>query len=412
MTDALIALGAALLAAGVLARLGRRYQLPTIPLFMLAGVVFGPHTPGVALVRTHGELELVATLGLVLLLFYLGLEFSTRDLVEGGRKLFAAGALCLGLNVTAGLTLGFALGWGTREALVVTGAVAISSSAIATKLLVELHRIANPESRVILGIIIVEDLFLAGYLALLQPVLAEAHGTLETIGSIAKAFGFLLLLAIVARKGTRLVGRLMDTDDDELLTVCFVGLTVLIAGVALELGVSDAIGAFMVGLILVESPARRRIQQLVLPLRDTFAALFFFTVGVSIDPSEIASVAGPIAAAVALSFVVNLAAGFLVARLQRLGRVAGTNIGLTVLARLEFSLILASLAASAALDERVAPFIAGYVFILALAAPLLTAHSGALSRLIPATRRSRRKEEVSHEPDTHSVTVSSDQEEG
>jgi CPA2 family monovalent cation:H+ antiporter-2 len=378
--DPLLALGASLLAAGVLARIGRRYGLPTIPLFMLAGIVFGPHTPGLDFVQDPAELELLATIGLVLLLFYLGLEFSVGHLVGGGRKLLAAGGLYLALNIGGGLVLGFALGWGNREALVIAGAVGISSSAIVTKLLVELNRLANPETRLVLGIIVVEDLFLAIYLAALQPVIGDAEGLVDVLTSVGKAFGFLLVLSIVARHGHRLVGRLIDTDDNELLTVCFVGLTILVAGAAEELGVSDAIGAFMVGLILAESPASSRIKQLVLPLRDTFAAVFFFAFGLSIEPDDVASVAGPILIAVAVSVVLNLVAGLVAARLYDYGRPAALNVGLTIMARGEFSLILATLAGVAGLDRRIGPFVAGYVLVLALGAPVLASLSPAIAR--------------------------------
>src|SRR5690606_27284696 len=121
------------------------------------------------------------------------------------------------------------------------------------KLLVELRRLANPESRLILGIIVVEDVFLALYLAILQPVVGEAEGVGEAIVEFLAAFAFLLVLAGVARFGAQWVGRLLETPDDELLTVGFLGLAVLVAGVSEELGVSDAIGAFMIGLILAET---------------------------------------------------------------------------------------------------------------------------------------------------------------
>lgn len=142
MGEALVALGGSFLAAGMLARLGRRFGLPTIPLFMIAGVIFGPNTPGVALVDDPHELELLAALGLVLLLFHLGLEFSLGDLVAGGRRLLTVGAIYLSLNVGGGFAFGAALGWGGAEALAIAGAVGISSSAILTKLLVELRPLA------------------------------------------------------------------------------------------------------------------------------------------------------------------------------------------------------------------------------------------------------------------------------
>jgi CPA2 family monovalent cation:H+ antiporter-2 len=140
--DELIALGGAFLAAGLLARLGRRFGLPTIPLFMVAGIIFGANTPGLSLVSDPHSLELLAVLGLVLLLFHLGLEFSLRDLTAGGRKLLLVGSVYLALNLGGGLAFGGALGWGAKESLVIAGAVGISSSAIATKLLVELKRLA------------------------------------------------------------------------------------------------------------------------------------------------------------------------------------------------------------------------------------------------------------------------------
>jgi len=382
--DTLIAVGGAFLAAGILARLGRRIGLPTIPFFMAAGVIFGPNTPGIVLVEDPHDLELLAALGLILLLFHLGLEFSLNDLLAGGRRLLGIGAVYLLLNVGGGLLFGVALGWGANEALVIAGAIGISSSAIVTKLLIELRRLANIESRLILGIIVVEDIFLALYLALLQPVLGDAQGAADTVLQFGLAFGFLLALGAVARWGARLVGRLVASPDDELLTVCFVGFAVLTAGVAAELGVSDAIGAFMAGLILAESPVAHRIERLVLPLRDTFAAAFFFAFGLTIDPGDAWQVAGPVAIAVALSIVLNVTAGVIAARWQGFGRQAAANIGLTVLGRGEFSLILATLAVAAGLDARIGPFIAFYVLVLAVLGPLLAARSRSLARLLPA----------------------------
>jgi CPA2 family monovalent cation:H+ antiporter-2 len=384
MGDELVALGGAFLAAGIVARLGNRIGLPTIPLFMVAGIVFGPHTPGVAFVEDPRDLALLASLGLVLLLFYLGLEFTLEDLISGGRRLVAAGGIYLLLNVGGGLAFSFAVGWGTREALVMAGVVGISSSAIVTKLLVELRRLANPETRLILGIVVVEDLFVALYLAILQPVLSGTQGVAATLTSFGKAFAFLIILGAIARWGSGVVGRLLSSDDDELLTVCFIGLAVLVAGVAEELGVSEAIGAFMIGVVLAESPSAERIKRLVLPLRDAFAAVFFFAFGLSIDVGDVASVAGPIGAAVVLSLILNVAAGLTAARLYRLGAQPAANVGFTILARGEFSLVLAAVAAGAGLDARLSPFVAGYVLVLAIAGPLLASRTTSIARRVPA----------------------------
>jgi len=383
---ALLAVGGAFLAAGVLARAGARIGLPTIPLFMLAGFLFGPNTPGLSLVQDPGQLGVLAGLGLVFLLFYLGLEFSLDDLAKGGRKLALSGLVYLVLNVGGGLAFGFLLGWGTSEALVIAGAIGISSSAIVTKLLVETRRTRNPESRLIMGIIVIEDLFLALYLALLQPVLSGADSFWPALADFGKAFGFLLVLAALARWGGRIVSKLFGSADDELLTVCFVGVAVLGAAVAEELGVSDAIGAFMVGMMLGGSKVAPRIHKLVLPLRDAFGALFFFIFGLSIDPGAVGTVVVPVLIAVALTIALNAAAGAIAARLHSFDGQAGLNIGLTVLTRGEFSLVLATMAVAAGLDSRVAPFVAGYVLLLAVIGPLAVLRSENLARVLRIRR--------------------------
>ncbi|MGQ0680508.1 MAG: monovalent cation:proton antiporter family protein [Actinomycetota bacterium] len=390
MGNDLVALGVSFLAAGMLARVGRRIGLPTIPFFILAGILTGPHTPGPVLVDDPANLELFASIGLILLLFHLGLEFSLQDLMGGGRSLAVAGSAYIGLNVGGGFVLGLALGWGTREALVIAGATGISSSAITTKLLVELKRLSNPETGLILGIIVVEDVFLALYLALLQPVFGGAEGPAEAILLFARAFGFLLGLFLLARFAARLVGRLVGAEDDELLTVLFVGLAVLVAGISEELGVSEAIGAFMVGLILAETSSRHRIERLVLPLKDAFAAVFFFAFGLTIDPGDIRSVAGPVVVAVALSILLNMVAGIVAARLFRFGRREAASIGLTVLGRGELSLVLATLAAAAGLDSRIGPFVALYILVLAILGPLFASRSVTLAAWLPARLFRRR----------------------
>ncbi|MGV9574780.1 cation:proton antiporter, partial [Streptomyces nigra] len=380
--DTLLAMGGAFVAAAVLARLGRRIGLPTIPLFMLAGILLGPHTPGLVLVRDAHDLEMLSALGLVLLLFYLGLEFQLDDLRAGGRRLLAAGGVYLLLNVGAGLGFGFALGWGLREALVLAGVLGISSSAIVTKVLVDSGRIGHPETRLILGVTVVEDIFLALYLAALQPVISGAEGMGETILQAAKAFGFLLVLAIAARYGTRLIGRLIAVRDNELLVISFLGAAILVAGVSEVLGVVDAIGAFMVGLILAGTPSGPRIRRLVHPLRDAFAAIFFLAFGLAINPADLVSVAGPVAAAVALTIAMNVIAGLFAARLYRYGSGPTANIATTLLGRGEFALILAAMAATAGLDGRLAPFIASYVLVLAVLGPILAGRAHLLARVL------------------------------
>ncbi|MEW2398569.1 cation:proton antiporter [Streptomyces sp. NPDC046862] len=381
-------MGGAFLAAAVLARLGGRIGLPTIPLFILAGILLGPHTPGVVLVSDPHDMEMLSALGLVLLLFYLGLEFHLDDLKAGGRRMALSGGTYLALNVGAGLGFGFALGWGTSEALVLAGVLGISSSAIVTKVLVDTGRLGNPETKPILGIIVVEDIFLALYLAALQPILSGADSLSSAVLDAGKAFGFLLLLALVARFGTRVVGRLFSTRDDELLVISFLGAAVFVAGVSEWFGVADAIGAFMVGLMLGSTASGVRIRKLVHPLRDAFGAIFFFAFGLSIDPGDLPTVLWPVLAAVALTLAMNVLAGVGAARVYGFGPEATANISTTLLARGEFALILATMAAGAGLDDRLSPFIAGYVLLLAVLGPLTAVRSHWLARVLPGRRES------------------------
>jgi CPA2 family monovalent cation:H+ antiporter-2 len=350
---------------------------------MIVGILFGPGTPGPVLVEHPEDLAVLAALGLVLLLFHLGVEFPAEQVLGSGRRLFIAAGFYIGLNVSAGFLLGLALGWGTAEAMVIAGALGISSSAIATKLLIELHRLTNAETPVILGIIVIEDLFLAFYLALLAPVLSDSDSPLELLLDIAISFGFLLALFAIARYGARAVGTLLSTREDELLAVIVVGLVALVAGLSEQVGVSDAIGALLIGLVVSRTSLRERVERVVLPLRDVFAAVFFVVFGLTIDVGDLGGVAVPAIIAAVVTLIVNLTAGVVTARLFGFNQRGAVNVGLTILGRGEFSLILATLAIAAGLDPRIGPFVALYVLILAIVSPLLAAQSQVLARRLP-----------------------------
>jgi len=376
-------LGAALLVAGIFARFGRKVGLPSIPFFIVAGIVFGPHTPGAVILDDPDSIHMLAMLGLVLLLFHLGLEFSVDDLLEGGRKLLWAGGSYIALNFGAGLVLGFALGWGTPEMFVVAGMIGTSSTAIVTKLILDLRRVTNPETGMILGIIVVEDVFIAFYLALLQPIFGESDSAADVILSVATAFAFLLGLFALARWGARIIRPLIGTGDAELSIILAMGFGVFVAGFAHYAGASDAVGALLAGMVVAGTGIGPRVERLLVPLRDVFAAIFFFWFGLTIAPSDMGAIAPAVAVAVAVTLLFNVIAGVVAARIYGYGAQEASNTALMLVSRGEFELILASLAVAAGLDSRVAPFAALYVLALSILSPLFSARSDVLARWLP-----------------------------
>lgn len=389
MAEQLLALGVLLVVASLLGRLARRVGLPTIPVFMAVGLLASPAVEIFPIDIDHHDIELIAVFGLILLLFHLGLEFDLDDFVGNARSLLLAGGSYILLNVGAGLGLGILIGWGTNEALVIAGIAGVSSSAIVTKLLIELNRLTNRETPMILGVIVVEDIFVALYLAVLTTVLGGEASTWATVLRLAGSFAFLIVMFLLARRAGPIISRLIGTRDTELYTIGFFGLVLLLAGIGEEVGVSEAIGAFLMGLIISGTRFRDRTEQLVLPLRDVFAAVFFLAFGLTLDPSEFGSVIGPVAIAVVLTITTNLIGGWLTTRGRRLGLTAALTAGFTLLSRGEFALILATLAAAAGLDSRIAPFAGLYVLVLAVLGPILATNAPRIGRFV-TTRIARR----------------------
>ena len=391
----LIILGLLLLVAYVLGRLGKLVGLPAIPVYMLVGLLASPHTGWFPLDFESNYIELIAIFGLILLLFNLGLEFDQDEFFGNFGKLVISGGSYILINMGAGLAFGFWVGWGTREALIIAGITATSSSAIVTKLLIELRRLPNTETPMILGVTVVEDIFIAIYLAIVSVVLSGETDFWPVVAKLAIAFTFLVVMFTIARWGGRFVSRLFHTKDDELFTILFFGFAVLFAGIGEILGVTDAIGAFLIGLVLGATKYRRKIEHIAVPLRDVFAAFFFLNFGLELDAAQFPSVLWPVLLAVLMTIVLNILAGQFVAWVNGMGAQAGINTTVILQNRGEFALILATLSISAGLDPRIQPFAGLYVLIMAVLGPILAANSEKIGAMILRTgkpkRRDRRK---------------------
>jgi CPA2 family monovalent cation:H+ antiporter-2 len=371
----LLTLGVLFVIAYVLGRAGKLIGLPAIPIYMLVGLIASPNVHWFPLNFKSADVALVAVFGLIFLLFSLGLEFDQDEFFGNAKTLLLSGGTRILINFGAGFLFGMWVGWGSREALIIAGMTATSSSAIVTKLLIELRRLANRETPVILGIAVVEDVFIAIYLAIVTVIIGGKTDIWAIVLQLSISFVFLIAMFALARWGGRFISRIVGTRDDELFTILFFGLAVAFGGIGELLGVSDAIGAFLIGLVLGATRFKARIEQFSLPLRDVFAAFFFLNFGLALDPTTFGSVLVPVIVAIVLTLVLNTAGGQLIAWLNKLTPAEGLNVSGMLQNRGEFALILATLASAAGLDSRLTPFAGLYVLIMAIVGPILAVNS-------------------------------------
>ncbi len=401
--DELLVIGLLLLFSYVLGRAGKLIGLPAIPIYMVVGLLASPDTDWFPIQIESASIELVAVFGLILLLFNLGLEFDQDEFFGNAGKLLLSGGSYILLNMGAGLVFGYFVGWGSREALIIAGITATSSSAIVTKLLIELGRLPNRETPMILGVTVVEDIFIAVYLAIVGVVLSGETEILPVVGKLGVAFLFLIVMFTLARWGGKWVSKLVRTKDDELFTVLFFGLAVLFGGIGEVLGVTDAIGAFLIGLVLGASRYRNRIETMSLPMRDLFGAFFFLNFGLVLDITTFGSVLGQVGLAVLLTLVLNIIGGQFVAWINKLGPQAGINATAILQNRGEFALILATLSLSADLDSRIVPFAGLYVLIMSIMGPILAVNSERIGSAVLGTKRKRVR--TAHEKARQTETI-------
>ena len=378
-----IELGAVAVGLALLARLSSRWGITAIPFYLLAGLAVGEG--GLAPLDVSSEfISLGAEIGVLLLLLALGLEYTGPELRAGLRAGVVPGVVDAVANFTPGLVAGWLLGWGAEAAVLLGGVCWVSSSGVTAKVLTDLGRLGNRETPTVLNLLVLEDLAMAGYLPVVAAVLAG--GSAATIaGAVAVALaviGGILFAAL--RWGHRLSEALARGSDEALLLSVF-GLTLLVGGVAQRLQVSAAIGAFLVGLAL-SGRVQRRAAALIGPLRDLFAATFFLFFSFQIRPSSLVDVAAPALVLAAVTAAAKIGTGWVAAAGAGVGVPGRLRAGTALVARGEFSIVIASLGATTTDGEHLGALAAAYVLVTAVAGPLLAKHSGALR---PATVRAR-----------------------
>src|SRR3954447_11913764 len=364
----LIELGAVFFGLGLLGRLAGRIGLSPIPLYLIGGIFFG--VGGVVpLTGIEGFTGIAGEVGVVLLLLLLGLEYSASELVTGLRRSWAAGVVDIVLNAAPGAAVALILGWGPVGAFVMAGVTYISSSGIIAKVLGDLGRLGNRETPVVLSILVLEDLVMALYLPILTAVLVGV-GLLGGLGAVGISVAVLVVVLVVALRYGRFVSKVVDSPDREVFLLKVLGLALLVAGFASAMQVSAAVGAFLLGIAISGSTAENATK-LLEPLRDLFAAVFFVVFGLNTDPASIPPMLGWAVVLAVATTLTKLATGWWAAQRQGIGPLGRARAGAALVARGEFSIVIAGLAVSyAAVPAELSALATAYVLLMAVIGPI------------------------------------------
>lgn len=367
----LIELGAAIVLLAILARLASRWSISAIPLYLILGLCFG--NGGLAPLNLSRDFtETGAEIGVLLLLFMLGLECTGEELRENLQKGVPAGCVDFVLNFTPGLLAGLLLGWATLPAALLGGVTYISSSGIIAKILSDLKRLNNPETPGILSILILEDLAMAVYLPLVG-VLLVGGGRARIIVSVSVAVLVVLIVLIIAVRFGPRISKTLSHESDEIVLLTVFGVVMIVAGLAERFHVSSAIGAFLVGIAATGSMAEQA-GRLLAPLRDLFAAIFFFFFGLEVDPHSLPAALPAAFALAVVTALTKVITGYWTARRLGVDRKGRLRSGFSLVPRGEFSIVIAGL--GVVVEPRLGPLSAAYVLILAVLGPLLARIDG------------------------------------
>lgn len=362
-----IELGAIIVVLALVARLARWREFSPIPLYLLAGLAFG--TGGAAPLRLSEDFVTIgAEIGVLLLLFMLGLEYSGEELRDSLRANLPSGAVDLALNFPPGLLAGLLLGWDPVAAVLLGGVTYISSSGVIAKVLEDLDRLGNRETPAILSILVLEDLAMAVYLPLVGVLLIGAGVMAGAVSLAAAITAAVVALLLAVRYGTH-VSRYIASTSDEVVVLSVFGLVLLVGGLAEQLQVSSAVGAFLVGIALSGRVAEQA-RALLGPLRDVFAAVFFVFFGLQIDPSGLPPVAGLAIALGVVTASTKVATGWYAARRAGVQTRGRFRAGATLIARGEFSIVIAGIGVAAGVEPQLGPLAAAYVLCMAITGPL------------------------------------------
>ena len=364
---AFLEVGSVALGLALVSRLAGRIGITAVPLYLVAGLAFGDG--GFARISVSEDfISLTAEIGVLLLLFALGLEYSQAELKNGLRTGLPVGLVDMVSNALPGVALGFLLGWDPLAATLLGGVTWISSSGVISKVLDDLGRLANRETPAILNLLVIEDLAMAIYLPVVAALIVGGSAVATVTSVVVALVTVLVILFAALRYGERLSAALGGGSDESLLLAVF-GIILLVAGGAQSLDVSGAIGAFLVGIAL-SGVAAERAHHLIAPLRDLFAATFFVFFSFQIDPADLFDAALPALLLAVVTAGTKMATGWYAGARIGAGRRGRRRAGSTLIARGEFSIVIAALGADLADGPELGALAAGYVLVTAVVGPL------------------------------------------
>ncbi len=366
---------------GTVARLLRQ---PLILGYVLGGILIGPFTPGLTVTDIH-EFELLAEVGVILLMYSIGLEFSFQDLLRVKWVAIVGGPLGIVLSVALGLGVGSLLGWSWQQGVAVGAIVSVASTMVLSRFLSQRGELRSDQGQVMIGITLVEDLAVV-VLTILLPSLGDLNrGRLIALAiAMGKAFLILVPVTLVAHKLIPpLMRRVVKAANPEFFVLVALALGFVTAALTQAVGLSLALGAFLAGLLVSESQAAHQTMQHLLPLRDAFVALFFVTMGILVNPRIIVSNPSLLLVIVALVIIGKFVIWAVVVKLFRYPTRTALMVGLGLTQIGEFSYVLVRVA-------RDAHLVGDDMYNAVLAASIITILiNGLLLRFAPARSGAR-----------------------
>ncbi len=362
----LVELGIAVLVMAGAARLASRFGISPIPLYLIVGIAIGsgwlPVDPEPAFVET-GSL-----IGVILLLLTLGLEYSPVELMSNLRRGFLDGLVDFLANFAPGFAVGLILGWSLLASLLLGGVTWVSSSGVVAKTLADLGRLGFRETPTVLSIIVLEDLGMAVYLPIVAALIAGG-AFLEGLLLVLLALAVVVVALVIAVRKSETVSKMVATPSVEGFLLTILGATLLVAGLAELAQVSAAVGAFLLGTAITGQIAERA-RAAVDPLRDLFASIFFLFFGIQIDISSVGDALGAGVALAIVTMATKFGSAWWSASRAGIGRRGRMRAGTVLMARGEFSIVIASL--GAAIEPDLSALAGTYVLITVLAGPILS----------------------------------------